>query len=108
MYEAASRAHESGSIAPSIPISRGWFGARFIRSMEPPVSTKTKSPRKAVPVQQSDPADAVAEFVKSREPVRGVLEAASRLDLNRVRFKNPFCPPAAIDTRHRLACEQRA
>jgi hypothetical protein len=92
MYEAAPRVHDSGSSAPSIAISPGWFGARFIRSMEPPVRTKMKAPRKAVPVQQSDPADAVAEFVKSHEPVRGVIEAASQLDLNRVRFKNPFVP----------------
>jgi hypothetical protein len=92
MYEAASRAARSGSIAPPIQISPGWFAARFTRSMEPPVRTKMKSPRKAVPVQQGDPVEAVAEFVNSHEPVRGVIEAASRLDLNRVRFKNPFVP----------------
>jgi hypothetical protein len=92
MYEAASLAGGSGNIAPSLPISPGWLGARFIGSMEPPVRTKMKSPRKAVPVQQGDTAEAVAEFVKSHEPVRGVIEAASQLDLNRVRFKNPFVP----------------
>jgi hypothetical protein len=91
MYEAASRA-DANSISPSTQISAGWLGAWFIGSMEPPVRTKMKSPRKTVPVQHSDPVDAVAEFVESHEPVRGVIEASSLLNLNRVRFKNPFVP----------------
>jgi DinB superfamily len=91
MYEAASRTDANGA-GPSTQISPGWFGGWFIRSMEPPVRKKMKSPRKAIPISQSDPAEAVAEFVESHEPVRGVIEVASLLDLNRVRFKNPFVP----------------
>jgi hypothetical protein len=91
MYEAARQA-AGASAAVSTRISPGWFGARFIRSMEPPVRTKMKSPRKVIPVQQTDPVDAVAEFVESHEPVRGVIEASSLLNLNGVRFKNPFVP----------------
>jgi hypothetical protein len=51
-----------------------------------------KAPGKAVPVEAGDPVEAVAEFVGSHEPVRGVIQASSQLDLNRVRFKNPFVP----------------
>jgi hypothetical protein len=91
MYEAAR--HADGTNAPvSRRISPGWFGAWFIRSMEPPASIKMKSPRKIIPVQQTDPVDAVAEFVESHEPVRGVIEASSLRNLNGVRFKNPFVP----------------
>jgi len=72
-------------------ISPGWFGAWFIRSMEPPVRTRMKSPRKAVPpVETRDRREALAEFIESHGPVRGVIDASSHLDLNAVRFKNPF------------------
>jgi hypothetical protein len=91
MYEAARRA-DGTSTPVSRRISPGWFGAWFIRSMEPPARTKMKSPRKIIPVQQSDPVDAVTEFVESHEPVRGVIDASSQLNLNGVRFKNPFVP----------------
>src|SRR4029077_2227947 len=91
MYEAASRARGNGA-ASGQEISAGWFGAWFIRSHEPPVRTKMKAPRKAAPIEKADPVEAVAEFVESHEPVRGVIQASSRLDLNRVRFKNPFVP----------------
>ena len=92
MYETASHAGKEPA-SSSQAISPGWFGAWFIRSMEPPVRTRMKSPRKAIPIQeQCDPVDALAEFVESHEPVRGVIEASRQLDLNRVRFKNPFLP----------------
>src|SRR5262245_6958829 len=49
MYETARA--RTGDLA-SAKITPGWFGAWFIRSMEPPVRTKMKSPRKAVPIKQ--------------------------------------------------------
>jgi hypothetical protein len=88
MYEAARSRTGEGT---SSRITPGWFGAWFVRSMEPPVRTKMKSPRKVIPIAvQIDPIDALAEFVESHEPVRGVIEASRNLDVNRVRFKNPF------------------
>ena len=77
--------HESVSIKP------GWLGARFIRAMEPPVRTHMKAPRAALPPTESgDPQVALAEFIASHKPVRGIIESSSRADVNKLRFKNPF------------------
>jgi DinB superfamily len=80
-----TEAADPGMIVP------GWFGTWFIRSTEPPVRTRMKAPRKILPeVQTSDPREALAEFVASHSPVRAVAEAVSDIDVNKVRFKNPF------------------
>ena len=59
--------------------------------MEPPVRARMKSPRKAMPPTEiRDRREALAEFIESHKAVRGVVERSSQLDLNGVRFKNPF------------------
>jgi hypothetical protein len=75
----------------TVGISPGWFGAWFIRTMEPPVRTRMRTPKKALPATAAvDPREALGEFISSHDAVRAVVEGASRLDLNNVRFKNPF------------------
>jgi hypothetical protein len=91
MYEAVARADPNSKLAPQ-GISPGLFGAWFIRSMEPPVRTRMKARSKVYPLTQADPNEALAEFVDSHKPVRSVIEAASDMDVNRIRFKNPFVP----------------
>jgi len=77
--------------APCV-ISPGWFAAKFIRSMEPPVRTKMKAPAKVLPMDDGDPLETLDGFVSSHQPVREVIVAAEGIDLNRLRFKNPFVP----------------
>jgi hypothetical protein len=91
MTEAVARADVRSKPA-SQGISPGLFGAWFIRSMEPPVRTRMKARSKVYPLAQADPNEALAEFVDSHKPVRSVIEAASDMDVNRIRFKNPFVP----------------
>jgi hypothetical protein len=91
MYEAVARADVRSKLA-SQGISPGLFGAWFIRSMEPPVRTRMKARSKVYPLSQADPHEALAEFVDSHAPVRSVIEAASDMDVNHIRFKNPFIP----------------
>ena len=85
--------------APGVPrlnapcvISPGWFAAKFIRSMEPPVRTKMKAPTMVRPLDESDPLQTLDDFVSSHQPVRRVIVAAEGIDLNRLNFKNPFVP----------------
>jgi DinB superfamily len=91
MTEAVARDDVRSKLA-SQGISPGLFGAWFIRSMEPPVRTRMKARSKVYPLAQADPNEALAEFVDSHKPVRSVIETASDMDVNRIRFKNPFVP----------------
>jgi hypothetical protein len=91
MYEAAARANVRSELA-SQGISPGLFGAWFIRSLEPPVRTRVKARQKVYPVTRADPSEILAEFVDSHKPVRSVIEVVSDMDVNRIRFKNPFVP----------------
>jgi DinB superfamily len=91
MYEALTRSNVRSELA-SRGISPGLFGAWFIRSMEPPVRSRMKARSNVHPVTNADPEKALAEFVDSHKPVRSVIEAASEMDVNRIRFKNPFVP----------------
>lgn len=91
MYEAVSRANTQPQDA-SQPISPGFLSAWFIRSMEPPVRTRMKARSKVFPATQLQPPEVLADFIDSHKPVRSVAEASSSLDVNRIRFKNPFVP----------------
>jgi hypothetical protein len=70
----------------------GWFGSWFVGRVEPPVRTKFKAPGKIVPAIAGDMQDVLAAFKRSHGPLRRVLESAATVDLNRVRFRNPFVP----------------
>ena len=75
---------------PTSSIAPGFFGRWFLQQMEPPVRTRFKAPGKAVPTPQGNVAELLETFLKSHEPVRAVLEGAKFVDVNRLRFKNPF------------------
>jgi hypothetical protein len=88
LQEAVSRAKKSGGSTSQI--TPGWFGVFFVAKMEPPATTKFKNPPKVNPSASGNIQDALAAFKKSHEPVRKVLESATNVDLNRVRFRSPF------------------
>jgi DinB superfamily len=90
IHEAVANA-DTAEPAPERIIAPGWFGSWFIRSMEPPVRTRMKSPRSIVPDGHArDPQEVLSDFLASHQPVRALAEAASRVEVNKVRFKNPF------------------
>jgi hypothetical protein len=74
------------------PVSPGWFSLWFIRQMEPPVKMRVPAPRKVVPAPRRSPADAGSAFRASLDRLRHAIHAASRVDVNRARFANPFAP----------------
>ena len=75
---------------PTNKIEPGWFEKRFIRSMEPLGGWRMKAPSKAMPASQGKLAALVSEFTNSHAIARALLQRGKGIDLNRVRFQNPF------------------
>jgi hypothetical protein len=74
------------------PVRPGWLGRWFISSLEPPARRKFPAPRPIVPSPDPEPGPALAAFAKQQEAVRQLLLGAAPLDLNGLRFRNPFLP----------------
>ena len=72
-------------------ITPGWFARWFIRAyIEPSLKTRTaRAPGKIVPVAHVD-ATILERFLDANRALRDLIERASRLDVNRIRFRNPF------------------
>lgn len=66
------------------------LGRWFIAEMEPPVKRRLPVPRNAVPASQLDPRSTVESFREAQAEAVALVLATSELDLNRVRFRNPF------------------
>jgi len=72
------------------PIQPGWFSRLVIRSFEPPPKRKLRAPKKIVPGSEIRSQEALQSFLRSHEDVRTVIRDGAQLDLNRIRFRNPF------------------
>lgn len=88
--QAAVRHAGRNSVAPYEPIQPGWFGRWFIHQMEPPPRRKFKSPAKGKPGTHKSSEEVLSAFVASHNELRSLIHEARELNLNRVRFKNPF------------------
>lgn len=75
---------------PRDRIRPGWFGRYFIRALQPPPKAKMRAPGKIVPAPQIPGQEALAGFLRSQEDMRAVIRDGAGLDLNRIRFRNPF------------------
>jgi hypothetical protein len=74
----------------SAPIQPGWISRIFIHALEPPPKRKLRAPKKIVPAAQISGEEALRAFLHSQEQVRTVIREGAWLDLNRIRFRNPF------------------
>ncbi|HKV93002.1 MAG TPA: DinB family protein [Candidatus Angelobacter sp.] len=72
------------------PIQPPWLGRWFIRELEPPPKRKLKAPKNASPAAQLNGTEALKAFLAAHDQVRALVEEACDLDLNRIRFRNPF------------------
>jgi hypothetical protein len=72
------------------PIQPGWFGRFFIRTLDAPPKRKMQAPKKIVPASQIAIREALQAFLRSEEDLRAVIRDGAGLDLNRIRFHNPF------------------
>jgi hypothetical protein len=91
MEPAAAQALAQGSSRRG-PARPGLLGGWFVRSLEPPVSPRFrgKAPKKIVPRRAPSLRDAAADFFASKQEVRAFLRRYAHIDLNGVRFPNPF------------------
>ncbi|HZI55780.1 MAG TPA: DinB family protein [Verrucomicrobiae bacterium] len=72
------------------PIQPGWLARWFIGVLEPPPKRKLKSPKKALPSAQKAGTEVLRAFIAAHDQARALIQEAGELDLNRIRFKNPF------------------
>lgn len=79
--------HErSGPIRPGFPTR--WF----LSNLEPPARRKVRAPGAIQPAPSVEPRLALKEFIQSQSSILELLDVCGHLDLNRIRFANPFIP----------------
>jgi hypothetical protein len=86
----AVRKADSETMARRGSIQPGWFGRWFIRELEPPPRRKLKSPKQGRPVARRSGPEVLSAFVAAHNELRTLIHEARELDLNRLRFRNPF------------------
>lgn len=86
----AVRQAEKNSVMPRKPIQPGRFGRWFISQMEPPPRRKMKTPRQGKPESHKSRQEILKAFIAAHDEVRSLIHEAQDLDLNRIRFRNPF------------------
>ena len=89
LRSAVRRANRS-SVMPRRPIQPGWFGRWFVSQMEPPARRKLKTPKQGVPGAHKSGDEILRAFIAAHDEVRSLIGDARDLDLNRIRFRNPF------------------
>ena len=72
-------------------VPRGWFSNAFLKRIGPQVTLKMKAPGKIRPLAV-EPEQAFQNLRNGHAEIQQLLQETSRLDLNRVRFRNPFIP----------------
>jgi hypothetical protein len=74
------------------PAQPGVIGRWFIRTLEPPVTSRFKraAPKRIRPRDAPPLADSIAQFFASHEEVRAFLRRYADIDLAGLRFPNPF------------------
>ena len=87
---AAVRKAKASVASPRKPIQPGWLARLFIRELEPPPKRKIKAQKKVTPAAQLKSAEVLRSFLAAHDQVRSLVEEARELDLNRIRFRNPF------------------
>ena len=80
----AREVRRRGAIRP------GLLEKMFVDYMEPPPRMRGKAPKKIVPGSHLRAADVLPGFLAVQAEARSVLAGAADLDLNAVRFTNPF------------------
>ncbi|HET8546555.1 MAG TPA: DinB family protein [Bryobacteraceae bacterium] len=72
------------------PLAPGWLARKILRSIEPPVRRHFASPPIVLPEDTREPQEALASLIESHDSLRRMMADAADLDLNRIRFRNPF------------------
>jgi hypothetical protein len=111
----SARARGWNRTGPGIP---GFFGRKFIESLEPPVKRRTSAPGKIKPRPVTSREAILRDYHQAHDEVRRLITESATLDTNRATFGNPFLPLirvrvstgfsiiAAHDRRHLWQAEQ--
>ena len=78
------------------PSRPGFFGRKFIASLEPPVRLRTSAPGKIKPMPSRTRAEIMRAYRAAHDAVRETISAAAAVDINRATFANPFLPMVAM------------
>ena len=91
MQPAAERAVMHGATRRG-PAQPGIIGGWFVRTLEPPVTSRYRmhAPRTIRPRHAPLLGDAIGQFLASHDEVRAFLRRYADIDLTGVRFPNPF------------------
>ena len=92
LAEGLGSAGASERTATGEEITPGWFGRWFVSKIEPPVGIGVKTRPWATPAAKGDLAGAFARLEESHKALREIVESWDSIDLNRVRYPNPFIP----------------
>lgn len=87
---AAVRQANQNSVMPRRPIQPGWFGRWFIGQMDAPPRRKLKTPKQGIPEEHKSGEEVLRAFIAAHDEIRSLIYEARNLDLNRIRFRNPF------------------
>jgi hypothetical protein len=100
------------------PLQPGFFGAMFIKSLEPPVKRRLRAPPGMQPGAGRSRVEILTDYRAAHDAVRRVILDAAEIDANRARYRNPFLKVvnfrvstglgviAAHDRRHLWQAEQ--
>ena len=72
------------------PLQPGFFGRKFIASMEPPVKRKLRTPQLGEPKPQRRRDEIMRDYHAAHEEIRKMIREAATIDANRATFRNPF------------------
>jgi hypothetical protein len=112
-----ARAKARGSVRRG-PARPGFFGRKFVASMEPPVTRKMKAPAKSIPNPGHSREEILRAYRAAHDDVRRMIADAATIDASSAKFQNPFIPLvkvrvatglhviAAHDRRHLWQAEQ--
>lgn len=74
------------------PIAPGCLERQFITALEPPVKRRMRAPSKILPPSGHGRDRILRAFREAHDRLREHARAAAGLDVNRVKFRNPFIP----------------
>jgi hypothetical protein len=89
MRDAIDRARRDGLVRRQ-PAKPGFFGRKFVESLEPPVKRRTSAPGKIRPRQISSRAEVLRSYHSAHDEIRRLIADAATIDVNRATFANPF------------------
>lgn len=78
--------------ARTSPARPGFFGRKFVESLEPPVKRRTRNPGKIAPQPARTREEILVAFEEAHDDVRRTIVEAATIDINRATFRNPFIP----------------